>query len=121
MYFFDLLSHFTRTLISHLLLLVWWVHLLLAFAGALAWPLLPTLLLPLLLLLGVAFWMGWAFYYPPRKLLIVHLLGFLAGLLALVLHPLLIPVAFLITLGALAYPCRHCIRLQWPTVFKEAA
>lgn len=116
---FDLITPLLRSLISHLLLLIWYLQLFLAFAGQLAWPVVPSLLLPLLLLLGVAFWMGWAFYYPPRKLLRVHLLGFFAGVVALAVHPAWVPVALLITLGAMAYPCHQCIRLQLPD-FHEA-
>ncbi|WP_114416223.1 hypothetical protein [Marinospirillum perlucidum] len=117
---FDLIPPLLRLLINHLLLLIWYLQLFLAFAGQLDWPVVPTLLLPLLLLVGVGFWMNWAFYYPRRKLLWVHLVGFFVGVLALAVHPAWVPVALLITLAAIAYPCHQCIRLQLPGHLQEA-
>lgn len=114
-----LLSLTVRTLITHLLLIIWYLQLFLAFAGHLSLPVLPVIALPLMALLGLTVWVSYRYYYPPRKVLVVHLFAGVAGLMALWLHLWLIPVVYGLTLAAIAYPCRQCIRLALPVFCME--
>ena len=115
----DRFAQLFRLLLSHLLILLWHLQLSLAFAGDLGWSVWLCTLLPLAVFITLASWVSFHFYYPPRKLLAVHLVSFVGGLLALLLQPVLISVAFLLTLATVVYPCKQCIRLKLPAFFDE--
>ena len=105
---------FSRALLRHLLLI-------LLYAGLLGEPLMAqglsgwgvfALLATLFGTVGLA--VMWRHHYPPRKLLWVHGIGGLAGLLAVNLHPIAVAVALLLTLLLMTLPYRDGIRLNLP-------
>jgi hypothetical protein len=103
-----------RALLQHLLLILLYAGLIsdaLAGAGITGWGVLALLAMAFG---GVGTAVLWRYHYPRRKLLRVHLLGGLAGVLAAALHPLAVIAALLLCLILIALPCHDGIRLDLP-------
>ncbi|BBP44532.1 hypothetical protein [Thiosulfativibrio zosterae] len=108
-----MLKLFLRSLLDHLLLIVTYLLLGLAWLSSLDLPIALVGLVVLLIGLNTA-WVQTNHYYPAPKLLVITLAGFVMGMGALAITPKAIIVAFILTLLMMHYPCKNCIRYRWP-------
>ncbi|WP_044413380.1 hypothetical protein [Thiomicrospira microaerophila] len=99
-------------LVRHLLLIVLYLSLGLAWLSEVSFSLywgLSLIVLGFGLASGLA---SWHHFYPWQKQLVVHLVGGALGIGALLVHAYWIgalPLAYGLTLLLMFYPCRHCI------------
>lgn len=106
-------SLFFRSLLMHLLLIVLYLSLGLAWLGHTNLP------IWLVGLVGLAFGLNGAWvmlkqHYTHNQQLAVHGAGLVMGVVAIWITPMAILAAFIFTLLLMHYPCPNCIRYRWP-------